>query len=113
MKFQPFYQQIRSFFAENPSNYEEFKSKQDTELKIRLLLESSIVIKSLEELEQSQPSYRQRPEHCPKDKARIARQFLNEKSTVFPQLTDKAALSRSKKSGRRIVATKKILPGTD
>ena len=109
LKFSQFYGNIRNHFSDNVESYCKFKELNFIEDQITFVLDSDIVKEDLSRLEECFSDF-------PKFKSKVQgsrtkETFLNPKNATFPQLTSKAKLATCKKSGRKIVASQKILPG--
>ncbi len=127
MKFQDYYKEIRSYFAACTVEYDKFReagaggSGGIIKAKLSHLLKNEKVKSTLDKLREGMVLDKLaalgggggRPERVAPSERDWRRkvQTMNAKSKQFPQLTQKAKVSHTKKSGRCVVATQKILPG--
>ena len=120
MQFAELYQEIRTYFSSCLIEYHQFTEQGSFTDKVKYLLRNEVVKKCLFKLEQAHKDkkvkfsdFSAEDNNCtsPCKEAEKDKTFLNPSSKELPQLTASAKLSISKTCGRKIVATKKILPG--
>jgi hypothetical protein len=114
MKFADFYKEIRTYFVSFTAEYDRFRvTPGGIKGKLVFLLKNEKVKSALHKLREGVvlDKLSVKPRVLPESDWRKDVTALNPKSKLFTQLSAKAKVTKTKRSGRCVVATQKILPG--